>query len=153
MSGRCAPRLGEEAAALLSGQYVHIRNRVRETLAEKPGSSAVGNMLIVLYLFVFSAFICVILPLIKLFCLPWNDNNSPSQAIPITIRQLEALVRLSEALAKMRLSAEVSVADVQEALRLFKVSTLAASQVHTAHTPPTNLKIRMQLYFLVPLCL
>ena len=48
--------------------------------------------------------------------------------IPITVRQLEALVRLSESLAKMRLSAEATVADVEEAIRLFKTSTLAASQ-------------------------
>eukprot|EP01036_Dinobryon_divergens_P033477 gene33477-43263_t len=87
---RCAPRLSEEAAAVLSGQYVHIRNRLRESLASKPAGSG--------------------------------------SVVPITVRQLEALVRLSEALAKMRLSAEVSVADVHEALRLFKVSTLAASQ-------------------------
>lgn len=40
---------------------------------------------------------------------------------------LQALVRLSESLAKMRLSAEVSAQDVQEALRLFKVSTMAAA--------------------------
>ena len=30
----------------------------------------------------------------------------------------------------MRLSAEATVVDVEEALRLFKVSTLAASQAH-----------------------
>lgn len=39
----------------------------------------------------------------------------------------QALVRISESLAKMRLSAEVSSQDVQEALRLFKVSTMAAA--------------------------
>lgn len=86
---RCAPRLNDEASALLSGQYVHIRNRIRETLLHKPDHS---------------------------------------QVVPITVRQLEAMVRMSEALAKMRLSAEATVADVQEAMRLFKVSTLAASQ-------------------------
>lgn len=91
--GRCAPRLSDEAAALLSGHYVHIRNRVRESLL--------------------------------------NSKDS-SQVVPITVRQLEALVRLAEALAKMRLSAEATVADVEEALRLFKVSTLSASQAHPA---------------------
>lgn len=40
----------------------------------------------------------------------------------------QALVRLSESLAKMRLSAEVTAQDVQEALRLFKVATMAAAQ-------------------------
>jgi DNA replication licensing factor MCM5 len=48
--------------------------------------------------------------------------------IPITVRQLEALVRLSESLAKMRLDSEVQAEDVSEALRLFKVSTMAANQ-------------------------
>ena len=88
---RCAPRLSEEAAALLSSQYVHIRNRIRQSLLDRPGES---------------------------------------QVVPITIRQLEALVRLSESLAKMRLSAEATVSDVEEALRLFKVSTLAASEAN-----------------------
>ena len=86
---RCAPRLNDEAAAMLCGQYVHIRSRVRASLRDRPGEA---------------------------------------QVVPITIRQLEALVRLSESLAKMRLSAEATVSDVEEAIRLFKVSTLSASQ-------------------------
>lgn len=90
---RCAPRLNDEAAALLNGQYVHIRDQVRQSLLQKTSS-----------------------------------GGSDAQVVPITIRQLEAIVRLSEALAKMRLSAEATVSDVEEALRLFKVSTLAASQ-------------------------
>ena len=36
-----------------------------------------------------------------------NDPDAPPPAIPITVRQLEAIVRLSEALAKMRLLDEV----------------------------------------------
>ena len=47
--------------------------------------------------------------------------------IPITVRQLEALVRITEAVAKVSLSAEANVAHVTEALRLFKVSTLNAA--------------------------
>jgi len=47
--------------------------------------------------------------------------------IPITVRQLEALVRLSESLAKMRLDPDFQAEDVTEALRLFKVSTMAAN--------------------------
>jgi DNA replication licensing factor MCM5 len=47
--------------------------------------------------------------------------------IPITVRQLEALVRLSESLAKVRLDSEVRIEDVNEALRLFRVSTMAAN--------------------------
>jgi DNA replication licensing factor MCM5 len=76
---------------MLSGQYVHIRNRLRESLAA-------------------------------------SNTGSSGIVVPITIRQLEAIIRLSESLAKMRLSPEATVQDVEEALRLFKVSTLAASQ-------------------------
>ena len=57
-----------------------------------------------------------------------NEENSDDQAvIPITVRQLEALIRLSESLAKMRLEEEVQGQDIAEALRLFKVSTMAAN--------------------------
>ncbi|KAL7543076.1 hypothetical protein ACHAXR_012393 [Thalassiosira sp. AJA248-18] len=48
-------------------------------------------------------------------------------AIPITVRQLEALVRVSESLAKMRLDSRVQSEDIAEALRLFKVSTMTAN--------------------------
>ena len=47
-------------------------------------------------------------------------------AIPITIRQLEALIRLSEAFAKMQLSANVTARHVDMAIKLFKVSTMDA---------------------------
>eukprot|EP00501_MAST-03F_sp_TOSAG23-6_P002070 GSMAST32.ASY1.ANO1.2161.1 assembled CDS len=46
--------------------------------------------------------------------------------IPITVRQLEAIVRISESLAKMTLSNEATVEHVS--IRLFKVSTLHAAQ-------------------------
>jgi DNA replication licensing factor MCM5 len=49
--------------------------------------------------------------------------------IPITVRQLEALVRVSESLAKMRLDSRVQSEDIAEALRLFRVSTMAANSV------------------------
>ena len=42
-------------------------------------------------------------------------------------RQLEAIIRISESLAKMRLQAFATEADVEEALRLFQVSTLNAA--------------------------
>lgn len=54
------------------------------------------------------------------------DNDAQS-VIPITVRQLEALVRISESLAKVRLDSEVRIEDVNEALRLFKLSTMAAN--------------------------
>lgn len=49
-----------------------------------------------------------------------NEQKKYSKnTIPITVRQLEAIVRLSEALAKMRLKSEVSSDDVSEAHYLF----------------------------------
>ncbi len=47
-------------------------------------------------------------------------------SIPITVRQLEAIVRISEALAKISLSPVATEEHVDEALRLFKVSTMQA---------------------------
>ncbi|XP_064623136.1 DNA replication licensing factor mcm5-A-like [Lineus longissimus] len=47
--------------------------------------------------------------------------------IPITVRQLEAIIRMSESLAKMRLKPFATEAEVDEALRLFQVSTLDAA--------------------------
>ena len=54
-------------------------------------------------------------------------NEDAQSVIPITVRQLEALVRLSESLAKVRLDSQVRIEDVNEALRLFRVSTMAAN--------------------------
>lgn len=48
-------------------------------------------------------------------------------AIPITVRQLEAIIRISESLAKMQLQPFVTDVHVNEALRLFQVSTLEAA--------------------------
>jgi DNA replication licensing factor MCM5 len=47
--------------------------------------------------------------------------------IPITVRQLEALVRITEAVAKSSLSVEANETHLEEALRLFNVSTLTAA--------------------------
>ncbi|KAK4885009.1 hypothetical protein RN001_001280 [Aquatica leii] len=48
-------------------------------------------------------------------------------AIPITVRQLEAIIRISESLAKMQLLPFATESHVNEALRLFQVSTLDAA--------------------------
>ena len=58
-----------------------------------------------------------------------SQGEDAQPTIPITVRQLEALVRISESLAKIRLDAEVRMEDVNEALRLFRVSTMAANSV------------------------
>lgn len=46
---------------------------------------------------------------------------------PCPTRQLEAIVRIAEALSKMKLQPFATEADVEEALRLFQVSTLDAA--------------------------
>jgi len=50
--------------------------------------------------------------------------RSERASIPITVRQLEAIVRISESLAKMELCEDVHIGHVEEALRMFTVSTL-----------------------------
>lgn len=47
-----------------------------------------------------------------------GDGSEGIKAVPITARQLEALVRLSEASARVRLSKEVSVEDAKKAVEL-----------------------------------
>jgi DNA replication licensing factor MCM4 len=59
--------------------------------------------------------------------------------ITATPRQLESLIRLSEAFAKMRLSNEVVVSDVEEAINLIKVATQQAA------TDPTTGLIDMDI--------
>lgn len=56
-----------------------------------------------------------------------DRKRQANGAFPITVRQLEAIIRLSESLAKMSLSTIVTTAHVEEAHRLFEVSTLNAS--------------------------
>ncbi|WCJ29845.1 DNA replication licensing factor MCM5 [Euphorbia peplus] len=56
------------------------------------------------------------------------NETGQANAVPITVRQLEAIVRLSESLAKLKLSHVATEADVIEAVNLFKVSTMEAAQ-------------------------
>jgi DNA replication licensing factor MCM5 len=83
---RCAPRLNDEAAEMLSSHFVDIRRQVHQVE---------------------------------------QDSNERS-SIPITVRQLEAIIRVSESLAKMTLSTTVTKDHVNEAVRLFSASTMDA---------------------------
>lgn len=56
-----------------------------------------------------------------------SGGNNGTRTISATPRQLESLIRLSEALAKMRYSYSVTRADALEAVRLMKVATQAAA--------------------------
>lgn len=49
-------------------------------------------------------------------------NNQSSDAVPVTARKLEALVRLAEASARARLSETISVEDVEKAIDLVRAS-------------------------------
>ena len=53
--------------------------------------------------------------------------NKKTTGIPITVRQLEAIIRLSESIAMMHLTPIVTKQHVQEAHRLFKISTMNAA--------------------------
>ena len=65
--------------------------------------------------------------------------GNSSKTITATPRQLESIIRLSESLAKMRLSDRVERSDVDEAIRLMKVATQQAA------TDPKTGQIDMDL--------
>ncbi|XP_075223178.1 minichromosome maintenance 5 [Lycorma delicatula] len=54
-------------------------------------------------------------------------ESEKRMTIPITVRQLEAIIRIAESLAKMQLLPFANESHVDEALRLFQVSTLDAA--------------------------
>jgi DNA replication licensing factor MCM5 len=54
-------------------------------------------------------------------------ESGKKSVVPITVRQLEALARISESLARMELSNEVTEAHAEEAIRLFTLSTMDAA--------------------------
>lgn len=101
---KCSPRLSEEAGDVLTSSYVRIRDDVRKQSIRNSSTGGGGTA------------------------------DSSNNVIPITVRQLEALVRISESLAKMRLDPEVRVEDVTEALRLFQVSTMTAANTSESNS-------------------
>ncbi len=74
-----------------------------------------------------------------------NDAENLSDqrsSIPITIRQLEAIIRITESLAKLRLSPVATEEHVDEAIRLFQASTMdAANQGNITTAPKLKLEI------------
>jgi DNA replication licensing factor MCM4 len=70
---------------------------------------------------------------------PPGGPGGGTRTISATARQLESLIRLAEALAKMRYSPLVTRPDAQEAVRLMKVATQAAA------TDPRTGKIDMDM--------
>ena len=59
-----------------------------------------------------------------------EDDSQKRLAIPITVRQLEAIIRISESLAKMQLQPFAVERHVDEALRLFQVRRMIAVLFH-----------------------
>jgi len=59
--------------------------------------------------------------------------------VPITVRQLEAIIRISESLAKMELREDADTSHVEEALRLFTVSTLDSANKDRSNIGMDNL--------------
>lgn len=55
-----------------------------------------------------------------------EERGCKKGAIPITVRQLEAIVRISESLARMELSTVATSGHVDEAIRIFQRSTMSA---------------------------
>ncbi|KAK9810367.1 hypothetical protein WJX72_009530 [[Myrmecia] bisecta] len=55
-----------------------------------------------------------------------SGTDSEMPAVPITVRQLEAIVRLSESLARMQLQTVATEAHVRQSIDLFKVATMDA---------------------------
>jgi DNA replication licensing factor MCM5 len=86
-----------EAAEMLAGEYAGIRQQAEGTARERQ-AAAQGK-----------------------------EGTNTGSKVPITVRQLEALVRVTEAVAKASLSREATLEHVKEALALFKRSTLAAA--------------------------
>jgi DNA replication licensing factor MCM4 len=68
-----------------------------------------------------------------------EDIRASEKRITATTRQLESMIRLSEAHAKMRFSEEVQVSDVKEAARLIR------SAIKEYATDPLTGKIDMEL--------
>ena len=75
------------------------------------------------------------------------------------VRQLEAIVRISESLAKMRLSDIATEDDVQQAIHMFTVSTLRAAKMGdielegdsggAERTAEEMIRKRVQIYMVV----
>lgn len=74
-----------------------------------------------------------------------GDDDGSTQTVPITVRQLEAIVRISEALSKMTLDSVVTERHVTEAIRLFKVATLDSANTGAIQSPEGNLRPNVRL--------
>lgn len=61
-------------------------------------------------------------------------NNKQGPTTPITVRQFEALIRISEAFARMTLSTEVTDAHVEQSIQLFDISINQTENIEVTKT-------------------
>lgn len=78
------------------------------------------------------------------------DSRTQEKRITATTRQLESMIRLSEAHARMRWSEEVELEDVEEANRLIK-SALRESAVSLFSFLPSLLPPHYTFFMFLPL--
>ncbi|RCN37179.1 MCM2/3/5 family protein [Ancylostoma caninum] len=104
----CGPRLNPQASEKLASNYVRMRNPPADSdeMSEFPKIT------------------CKISSIIRFLGL---GKKAAKSSISITVRQLEAVIRMSESLAKMELQPFALDKHVDEALRLFRVSTVEAA--------------------------
>lgn len=74
-----------------------------------------------------------------------KEQEMGAATIPITVRQLEAIIRISESLAKMELKAEAGSEHVSEAIRLFHVSTINAANSGVIQNDTLSTEMRNQV--------
>jgi DNA replication licensing factor MCM5 len=102
---KCAPTLTAGAHGMLQNKYAEIRHANQQRELEAGAGAGAGG----------------------LGDKGGGGSSHAQGVIPITVRQLEALIRITESVAKASLSVEANEAHVEEALRLFNVSTLTAA--------------------------
>merc|ERR1712007_120097 len=93
----CDPLMSKRAEKVLIEQYVRYRSLRRCAKSEKEFENT-----------------------------PTNQNLKHCPPLLITVRQLEALLRISEAIARMTLSHEVTELHVEQAINIYNVSMTQA---------------------------
>eukprot|EP00747_Dinoflagellata_sp_TGD_P158905 gnl/TRDRNA2_/TRDRNA2_177853_c0_seq1.p1 gnl/TRDRNA2_/TRDRNA2_177853_c0~~gnl/TRDRNA2_/TRDRNA2_177853_c0_seq1.p1 ORF type:complete len:479 (+),score=3.65 gnl/TRDRNA2_/TRDRNA2_177853_c0_seq1:918-2354(+) len=106
----CSPSMSKSAEELLIDQYIK-RRAAYQFSAIKTNKSDIG--ITGLY--------------------DQRNENAKLVTVPVTVRQLEALIRISEAFARVTLSSEVIVAHVNQAIDLFKYEDNWESPDYISH--------------------
>jgi DNA replication licensing factor MCM5 len=104
---KCAPRLSQEASEMLSSHFVSLRKQVQQVERDNDERSSI--------------------PITVRSVSSVREARASLLTINYVLRrQLEAIIRISEALAKLTLSTTVQAHHVEESIRLFKYSTMDA---------------------------